>query len=153
MKYERKSSHTIYDHKYHLCWLTKYRFKVLTGVVGYKVKDIIKQVCQEQGVEIIQGHVRPEHIHLVVSIPPHLSVSKLMQYIKGRSGRKLMLEFEHLRKRYYGGHLWSRGFYSATSGNITDQLIIDYVKHQDRDEEDDDNFEVSGHFSAFPRRK
>lgn len=153
MKYERKSSPTTYDHKHHLCWITKYRFPVLTGAVGCKVRDIIKQVCKDQGVEIIQGNVRPEHIHLVASIPPQLSVSKLMQYIKGRSGRKLMWEFEHLRKRYYGGHLWSRGFYSATSGNITDQMIIDYVKHQDRDEEDNDNFEVSGRFSAFPRRK
>ena len=143
MKYERKSSHTIYDHKFHLCWITKYRFPVLTGDVGVKLRDMVKQVCKEQSVEIIQGHVRPEHVHLVASIPPHLAVSKLIQYIKGRTGRKLLQEFEHLRKRYYGGHLWSRGFYSATSGNITDQMIIDYVKTQDREAEDDDNFEVT----------
>jgi len=143
MKYERKSSHTIYDHKFHLCWITKYRFPVLTGDVGVKLRDMVKQVCKEQSVEIIQGHVRPEHVHLVASIPPHLAVSKLLQYIKGRTGRKLLQEFEHLRKRYYGGHLWSRGFYSATSGNITDQMIIDYVKTQDREAEDDDNFEVT----------
>lgn len=143
MKYERKSSHTIYDHKYHLCWITKYRFQVLRGEVGVRLKEIIKQVCKEQSVEIIQGHVRPEHIHMVVSIPPHLAVSKLMQYIKGRTGRKLLQEFEQLRKRYYGGHLWTRGFYSATSGNITDEMILDYVKNQDRDEEADDNFEVT----------
>ncbi|OIO51200.1 MAG: IS200/IS605 family transposase [Parcubacteria group bacterium CG1_02_44_65] len=144
MKYERKASHGIYDHKFHLCWITKYRFPVLTGDVGIRLRDLVKQVCQEQSVEIIQGHVRPEHVHLVASVPPHLSISKLLQYIKGRTGRKLLQEFEHLRKRYYGGHLWSRGFYSATSGNITDQMIIDYVKNQDREAEDDDNFEVSG---------
>lgn len=143
MKYERKSSHTIYDHKYHLCWITKYRFQVLTKEVGIRLKEIVKQVCKEQSVEILQGHVRPEHVHMVVSIPPHLSISKLMQYIKGRTGRKLLQEFEHLRKRYYGGHLWTRGFYSATSGNITDEMIIDYVKNQDRDTEADDNFEVT----------
>ena len=117
---------------------------MLTGDVGIRLRDLVKQVCQEQSVEIIQGHVRPEHVHLVASVPPHLSISKLLQYIKGRTGRKLLQEFEHLRKRYYGGHLWSRGFYSATSGNITDQMIIDYVKNQDREAEDDDNFEVSG---------
>ncbi len=143
MKYERKSSHTIYDHKYHLCWITKYRFHVLTGDTGVRLKELIKQVYKEQSVEIIQGHIRPEHIHMLVSIPPHISVSKLMQYIKGRTGRKLMQEYEHLRKRYYGGHLWSRGFYSATSGNITDQMIMEYVKHQDRENETDDNFEIS----------
>ena len=132
MKYERKTSHGIYDHKFHLCWITKYRFPVLTGDVGTRLRDLVKQVCKEQSVEIIQGHVRPEYVHLVASIPPHLAVSKLLQ------------EFEHLRKRYYGGHLQSRGFYSATSGNVTDQMIIDYVKNQDREAEDDDNFEVSG---------
>ena len=143
MKYERRSSHTIYDHKYHLCWITKYRFQVLTAEVGNKLRDMVKQVCKEQGVEIICGHVRPEHIHLMLSIPPHLSVSKLVQYIKGRTGRRLLQEFEHLRKRYYGGHLWSRGFYSATSGNVTDEMIMEYVKNQDRDEEENDNFEVT----------
>ncbi len=66
-----------------------------------------------------------------------------MQYIKGRSGRKLSQEFEILRKRYYGGHLWARGFYSATSGHITDDVIIEYVKNQDRIKEENDRFEVS----------
>lgn len=143
MKYERKSSHTIYDHKYHLVWVTKYRFQVLKGVIGERVRELVKQVCQENQVEILQGHVRPEHVHLVVSVPPHLSISKLMQYIKGKSGRKMLQEFELLRKRYYGGHLWSRGFYSATSGNITDEQVIAYVRNQDRDEADDDKFQVS----------
>lgn len=143
MKYERKTTHTIYDHKYHLCWITKYRFQVLKASVGIRTRELIKQVCKEYDVEIIQGHVRPEHIHLVVSIPPHLSVSKLMQYIKGKTSRKLLQEFESLRKRYYGGHLWARGYYSATSGNITDETIIEYVRNQDREEEEDDKFFVS----------
>lgn len=143
MRYERKSAHTIYDHKQHICWITKYRFQVLRGEVGQRIRELVKQVCKEQSVEIIEGHIRPEHVHLVVSIPPHLSTSKLMQYIKGRTGRKLLQEFEHLRKRYYGGHLWTRGFYSATSGNITDEQIIEYVRNQDRDKEADDNFQVT----------
>ena len=143
MKYERKSSHTIYDHKYHICWITKYRFQVLKGPVGQRVREIVKQICKEYDVEILQGHVRPEHIHIMVSIPPQLSVSKLMQYIKGKTGRKLLQEFEVLRKRYYGGHLWSRGFFSATSGNITDEMILEYVRNQDLDEEDNDTFHVT----------
>jgi len=143
MKYERRSSHTIYDHKYHIVWITKYRFEVLTGEIGIRAKEIIKQVCKEHSVEIITGHVRPEHVHLVLSIPPHISISKLMQYIKGRSGRKLSQEFEILRKRYYGGHVWARGYYSVTSGHVTDEMIIEYVKNQDRIKEQDDNFKVS----------
>jgi putative transposase len=143
MKYERKLSHTTYDHKYHLCWITKYRFKVLTGNVAYRARDIIKQICREIGVEIIQGNVQPEHIHLVVSVPPYQSISKLMQHLKGKSARKLLQEHEILRKRYYGGSLWARGYYSVTSGNITDEMIIEYVKNQDREKEQDDNFIVS----------
>lgn len=142
MKYERKTSHTIYDHKYHICWITKYRFKVLSGEIGYRLRELIKQVCKEHSVEIIQGNIRPEHVHLMVSIPPYISVSKLMQYIKGRTGRKLLQEFELLRKRYYGGHLWTRGFYSATSGNVTDEVILEYVKNQEF-EENNDNFNVA----------
>ena len=144
MKYERKTSHVLYDHKQHVCWITKYRYKVLTGQVAHRIRDIVRQVCKEHGVEIIQGHVRPEHVHIVISVPPHISTSKLIQYIKGRSGRKLLQEFEHLRKRYYGGHLWTRGFYSATCGNVTTEQIINYVKNQDREEDDDDRFLVSG---------
>ena len=143
MKYERKLSHTIYDHKYHLCWITKYRFQVFKGKIAHRAKDVIKQICKENDVEILQGHVKPEHIHLVVSVPPHLSISKLMQYIKGKSARKLLQEFEELRKRYYGGSLWARGYYSATSGNITDEMIIEYVKNQDRKDEEDDKFLIS----------
>ena len=146
MKYERKSAHTIYDHKYHLCWITKYRFKVLTHEIGIRTRDLIKQVCKENDTEIIRGNVRPEHIHLMVSIPPQLSVSKLMQYIKGKTARKLLQEYESLRKRYYGGHLWARGYYSATSGNITDEMLKDYIENQDKEDQQDENdkFIVSG---------
>lgn len=144
MKYERKTSHSIYDHKYHLCWITKYRFKVLTNEIAIRAREIIKQTCRQHSIEIIAGNVMPEHIHLVASIPPHLSVSKAMQYIKGKSANQLLREFEMLKKRYYGGSLWGRGYYSATSGNITDEMIIEYVKNQDRDEEEDDSFLISG---------
>jgi putative transposase len=144
MKYERKSSHSIYDHKYHLCWVTKYRYKVLKRQTGIRLRELIRQVCKQQSVEIIEGHIRPEHVHLFVSIPPHISVSKLMQLIKGRTGRKMLQEFEQLRKRYYGGHLWTRGFYSATSGNITDETIQAYVRNQDKqDLKEDETFQVT----------
>jgi putative transposase len=142
MKYERKLAHTIYDHKHHLCWITKYRFPMLTGEIAGRAREIIKQICKENEVEILQGHIRPEHVHLVVSIPPHLAISKLVQYLKGKSARKLLQEFEILRKRYYGGNLWARGYYSATSGNVTDEMVIDYVRNQDKEDEDD-NFLVS----------
>ena len=144
MKYERKSSHSIYDHKYHICWITKYRYQVIRGQVAIRLRELIRQVCKQQSVEILEGHVRPEHIHLFVSVPPHISISKLVQLIKGRTGRKMLQEYETLRQRYYGGHLWTRGFYSATSGNVTDEMIQEYVRNQDKKEfREDERFQIS----------
>ncbi len=143
MKYERKLSHCIYDNKQHFCWTTKYRYQVLKGAIGTRLRELIRQVCKEYDVEIMQGHVKPEHVHIVASRPPNLSESKLMQYIKGKTGRKLLQEFPELRKRYYGGHLWARGYYVATVGNVTDEMIIEYVKNQDKEKDEGDNFKVT----------
>jgi putative transposase len=76
----RRGSHTVYDIKYHLVWVTKYRYRVLTGDIGLRVRDLIRQVCMSHEVEIIKGHVASDHVHLFVSAPPSLAVSKLVQY-------------------------------------------------------------------------
>jgi len=144
MKYERKLSHTIYDTKQHFCWITKYRYDVLRGEKAIRCREIIKEVCKKNEVEIIQGHVRPNHIHIVVSRPPYLSESKLMKYIKGKSGRKMLQEYSGLRRIYYGGSLWARGYYCATSGNVTDEMLIEYVKNQDKEDLDEEKFKISG---------
>ena len=84
-----------------------------------------------------------DHIHLLVSIPPHLSVSKIVQYIKGYSSRKLLLEYKELKKQYEGNHLWARGYFVATSGNITDEMIVQYIQNQEIEEsQHSDNFSV-----------
>jgi len=143
MKYERKLTHCIYDNKQHICWITKYRYQVLKGTIGIRLREIIREVCKQYDIEILQGHVRPEHVHIVVSRPPNISESKMMQYIKGKSARKLLQEYEELRKRYYGGRLWARGYYCATIGNVTDELIMEYVKNQDKEKGNNDNFQVT----------
>ena len=88
--------------------------------------------------------VSKDHIHLLVSVPPHLSVSRLVQYIKGYSSRKLLMESKELNKQYWGKHLWARGYFAASSGNVTDEVIAEYIKHQDIAENmKTDNFTVS----------
>ena len=87
--------------KYHFVWITKYRYKVLEGVIADRARTIIRQVCKRNHVEILKGHMEKDHVHLLVDAPPSLSPSKLMQYIKGVSSRKLQQEFTQLNKKYW----------------------------------------------------
>jgi putative transposase len=90
MQNYRKTSHTTYDCKYYIVWITKYRKQVMIGFVGERVRELIRGICKEHDVEIIKGHVSKDHVHLFVSVPPHLAISKLVQYLKGKSSYKLM---------------------------------------------------------------
>jgi len=123
-----KGCHTIFHHRYHLVWITKYRYKVLTGVVRDRVREIIRQVCRELDVTIVKGVLSTDHVHMFVSIPPHHSVSNVMRRIKGRSSRKIQMEFPDLKKRYWGRHFWARGYFCSTSGLVTDEIILQYIE-------------------------
>lgn len=142
MQNYRKTSHTTYDCKYHIVWITKYRKKVLVGLVAERVRGLIRGICLEHDVEILKGHVSRDHVHLFVSVPPHLAVSKLVQHLKGKSSYKLMREDKQISKAFWGRHLWGRGYFVATSGNITDEMIMEYIENQDKEKEDGD-FTVS----------
>ena len=124
----RSGSHTLFHHRYHIVWAPKYRYKVLIGDVRIRVRDIIRQVCTEMGVNIVSGALSQDHVHLFVEIPPHISVSKFVQHVKGRSSHRIQQEFEHIRKRYWGQRFWARGYFSTTSGNITDDVITAYLE-------------------------
>ena len=123
-------SHTLFHHRYHIVWAPKYRYKVLHGEVRTRVRDIIRQVCAEMGVTIVSGALSRDHVHMFVEIPPHVRVCDFVRMAKGRSSRKIQQEFEHIRKRYWGQRFWARGYFSTTSGNITDDVIMNYLdKH------------------------
>ena len=137
----RKSSHCTYDIKYHIVWITKYRKPVIVGKIAHRTRELIRMVCATNEVEIMAGHVGKDHIHLLVSVPPHLSASKLVQYIKGNTSRKLQMEYKELNKQFWGQHLWARGYFVASSGNVTDEIIAQYIKDQDLEEKTrTDNF-------------
>ena len=132
MQYQ-KGKHSVFYHRYHVVWITKYRFKVLKGAVQQRVREIIRQVCNENDVEIISGVLSGDHVHMFVSIPPKLSVSDFMRKVKGRSSHKVQLEFPALKKRYWGRHFWARGYFCTTSGNVTDEIILQYIEqHADK---------------------
>ena len=127
MQYQ-KGKHCVFYHRYHLVWSTKYRYKVLQGDIRLRIRDIIRQVCNENGVDIIKGVISKDHIHMFVSVPPKLSISDFMRKAKGRSSRKIQMEFPELKKRYWGCHFWGRGYFSTTSGQITDEIILQYLE-------------------------
>ena len=134
--------HTLYDIKYHLVWITKYRYQVLRGDVALRARELIREICMAREVQVIRGSLSPDHIHMLVSCPPKLSPAKLVQYIKGRSSRKLQEEFPQLRKRYWGQHLWARGYFCATVGAVDEETIKQYIESQRWDEEGGEGFKV-----------
>lgn len=127
----RKGSHTVYDIKYHVVWVTKYRKAVLRGETGLRLRELIKQTCAAMDVYILKGHISKDHVHLLLSVPPQVSVSDLIQRVKGRSSRKMLEEFGELRRQYWGQHLWARGYFVASTGNVTDEVIAQYIEMQD----------------------
>jgi REP-associated tyrosine transposase len=137
----RTSSHSKYSLHVHVVWVTKYRKKVLTGEIALSARNKIREICKRNDVEIIKGHVSTDHVHLLVSMPPHVSVSKMMKYIKGASSRKLLQEYKGLNKTFWGRHLWARGYFAVSSGNVTDEVIKMYIENQDK--ETDDDFRIS----------
>lgn len=127
MQYD-KGKHCVFYHRYHLVWSTKYRFKILRGTVQLRVREIVRQVCAKNGVEIMKGVVSSDHVHIFVSVPPKLAISDLMRRIKGRTAFKLFREFPRLKKRYWGCHFWGRGYFSTTNGAITEDIVLQYLE-------------------------
>src|SRR3984893_17472679 len=107
-------SHTVFHHRYHIVWITKYRYKVLEGALRERIRTIIRQLCKELGVQIVSGVLSREHVHMFVEIPPHIAVSDFVRRVKGRSSHQVQMEFPDLRKRYWGRHFWARGYFSTT---------------------------------------
>src|SRR6478752_5395583 len=101
----KRGSHTVWDCKYHVVWTTKYRFAVLDGDVGDRCRELLRETARAHETIIHAGAINRDHVHMLVSIPPSLSVARAVQYLKGRSSHKLLNEFGLLRKRYWGQHL------------------------------------------------
>ncbi len=138
----RRSAHAVFDIKYHVVWIVKYRYKILRGRLAERARDLIRQTCEARGVIIVRGAVSPDHIHMLLSAPPELSPSKLVQYIKGRSSRRLQEEFPGLRKQFWGQHLWGRGYFCATVGAVDEKTVQEYIENQKWDA-DGEGFKIT----------
>ena len=126
---DRKSSHTTTRLTVHIVWVTKYRYHVLQGDIQKRCRDILVQICDSDDVKILKGVVSKDHIHMHLEYPPKLSISELVQRLKGHTSRKLQMEFPMLEKRYWGRHFWATGYGAWSTGNITEDMVKKYLEH------------------------
>ncbi len=130
-------SHTVFSIHLHLVWITKYRKKLLTGPVAIEVRDMIRSMRQRENVDIMNGHVSQDHVHLFISLPPQVAISHLVQKLKGKTAYKLLNKYPHLRKEYWERLFGARGYFCCSSGNVTDDIILQYIEDQNHGSDDD----------------
>ena len=136
-------AHTKTDFKVHLIRIPKYGKCVFTGPVAIRVRDLLREIALEHEIEIISGKVSSDHIQMFISYRPTQNISKIMQWLKGISSRMLLSEFPHLKKQFWGRHLWARGYLAVSSGNITDEMIQQYIEEQEGEPVvDDSRFQI-----------
>ena len=123
------TSHSVSKMSVHLVWVTKYRYHVLQGDIQQRTRDLIMQICNSENVQILKGVVSKDHVHVHVEYPPSLSVSNLVKKLKGRTSRVLQNEFPDLKRKYWGRHFWAVGYGAWSTGQITDEMVQEYLEH------------------------
>jgi putative transposase len=139
MKEYRKGSHSKFALEIHIVWCTKYRKPILRGDIAVRFRAIARQECSELKVEVLSGVVAKDHVHMLVSLPPQLAVSKLVQQLKGKSSYKLQREFKSLQKEYWGQKMWSWGYFACSTGNVSSEMVAAYIENH---VDEDDSFQV-----------
>lgn len=135
MAEQRTNGHTVSRLTVHLVWATKYRYTVLQGDIKVRCRTLLMQICDAEDVEILRGVVSSDHVHMHIGYRPSSSVSDLVKKLKGRSSRKLQQEFPELKRRYWGRHFWAIGFGCWSTGNITDEMVNEYLEHHRRSDD------------------
>ena len=130
----KRLSHSLYECKYHIVFCPKYRYRIMKGEIGEYVRQLVQQLCrQKEQVEVLELNVQSDHVHMVVSIPPKYAVSTFMGYLKGKMALRLFQQYESLGRRYWGRHLWARGYCVSTIG-LDEEKIRKYVQWQEQQE-------------------
>ena len=130
-----KLTHVIWHCQYHIVWVPKYRFRVLKGAIGREVHNCVQVYCSRLGCTVVELNVQLDHVHLLVKVPPKVSISQLMGVVKGKSALRIFTRFPYLRQKpYWGNHFWAKEYCVDTVGVDAD-MIRKYVKYQERQEE------------------
>lgn len=128
----------------YIVWATKYRYAVLQGDIKLRCRTILIQIFEAEGVKILKEVESKDHVHMHIEYRSSQDVSTLVKLMKGRSSRKLQIEFPDLKKRYWGRHFWAIGFGCWSAGNITDEMVNQYLEHHRNPNENNiDNFIIT----------
>ncbi len=126
-----KLSHVLCHCQYHIVWVPKYRYRVLTGEVGFEVMKTVRVFSERLGCEIVELNVQADHVHLLIKVPPKVSISKLLGSVKGKTAIQVFRQFPYLKKKpYWGNHFWAKGYCVDTVG-MDEEKIRKYVKYQE----------------------
>lgn len=137
----RKGSYTVSRLTCHIVWVTKYRFKVLRGDVQKRCRELLIQIFEAEGIEILKGVVSSGRVHMYIEYAPKQNISTILKNFKGRTSKKLQMEFPDLKERYWGQDFWARGYGVWSTGNITDKMVNEYLEHhRKKDTDDNSNF-------------
>ena len=141
-------AHTKWYCKYHIVFTPKYRRKIIYNQYRKDLQNDIRLLCQYKGVEIIEGHMMPDHVHLLVSIPPKLSVSNFMGYLKGKSALMMFDQHANLKYKFGNRHFWSEGYYVSTVG-LNEATITKYIRDQEKHDQAVDKLSVKEYEDPF----
>ena len=139
MENQRTNGHTVSRLTVHLVWSTKYRYSVIQGDIKIRCRTLLIQVCDAEDIIILKGVVSKDHVHMHINYRPSQSISDIVKKLKGRSSRKLQQEFPELKKRYWGQHFWAIGYGCWSTGNITDEMVNDYLEHHRKPSSEDNS--------------
>ncbi len=141
-------AHTKWMCKYHIVFSPKYRRKVIYNQIRKDIGEIIRRLCQYKGVEIHEGHLMPDHVHMLVSIPPKYSVSSVMGYVKGKSALMIFEKHGNLKYKYGNRHFWCEGYYVSTVG-LNEETIRKYIAEQEQRDQAMDRLSVKEYKDPF----
>ena len=141
-------AHTMWKCQYHIVFTPKYHRKVIYGVLREDIGKILRDLCQRKGVEIIEAHAMPDHIHMLVSIPPNERVSSFMGYLKGKSTMIIFERYANLKYKYGNRHFWSRGYYVSTVGG-NKQAVQKYIQNQEKEDLISDQISMVEYYDPF----
>jgi putative transposase len=129
MKTQRRSGHTVSILTAHIVWVTKYRYQVLKGDIQVRCRELVKQICDVEDIRILKGVISKDHVHIHIEYRPSQNISDIVKRLKGRTSRRLQEEFPELGKKYWGRHFWAIGYGVWSTGNITDEMVQEYLEH------------------------
>lgn len=141
-------SHTVWSCKYHIIFVPKYRRKIIYNKYRDTLRDVIRSLCKYKGVEIIEGHLMPDHVHLLLAIPPKQAVSSFVGYLKGKSSLMMFDRHANLKYKFSNRHFWSEGYYVSTVG-FNEAAVVKYIREQEKQDQIKDRLTIKENEDPF----